>query len=110
MTTTENGRLAQQKFFNMEYDELKNEFSNNRLNPAYKICYELIEKIENGEGKWIDLSKELQLMFFADDTQNTRIFFRVELDETHPDEIEEILNGDFINKDFVQMYWDRYYA
>ena len=110
MTTTENGRIAQQKFFNMDYEGLKNEFSNNQYNPIYKKCAELIEKIENGEAKWIELSKELQLMFFADDTQNTRIFFRVELDETHPDEIEEILKGDFINKDFVQMYWDRYYA
>lgn len=110
MTTTENGRLAQKKYFNMELDELKNEFSNNRLNPTFKICYELTEKIENGDAKWSELSKELQLMYFADETPNTRIFFMAELDETHPDEIEEILKGDFINKDFVQMYWDRYYA
>jgi type IV secretory pathway VirD2 relaxase len=110
MTTIENGRLAQKKFFNMEYEDFKNEFANNQYNPIYKLCYELIEKIENGDAKWAELSAELQLMYFAEDSEKTRMFFRVELDETHPDEIENLLKGDFINKDFVQMYWDRYYA
>src|SRR5574344_837148 len=84
MTTIENGRLAQKKFFNMEYEDFKNEFANNQYNPIYKLCYELIEKIENGDAKWAELSLELQLMYFADDSEKTRMFFRVELDETHP--------------------------
>lgn len=105
----ENGRKAQAKFINLNDDEMYNEFADHKLNPIYKECFE--EMIGNCD--WLKISHNLQLMFFASlkiDGKSTRIFFKQELDGMSQEEIEEILNGDFINKDFVQSYYDRYYV